>query len=342
MPLPAGTNSIDRLVVFGVLGSLDPTASATRLSSLLVGHHYSSGLELLPIGTPTKNPQPTRAATPVGTTNASPSKSSAKRPHRQTIAMATCSERTRRSGGHVRGVAHSNDGAGRGRTAQRARMAMAMGYWLDSLVQPGPTDAIIADIRRHALQMLRGRGPLPPLRIGTQPTAAFPPTSLAQWQPANDPAGVQQVVRFLRGALPWWKDGIAHAPVVRANTNPDQGVLDALSQLPVSKSVGVRSMVGANASFIPMPYEATGTAAQSAAAEGNRQRSMARRDSRHWGSRDFRISGSSWPGRIRSPRFIFRTPSITELATRSTEHGLAGAGGVSECPAEPNDCGLRG
>ena len=277
VPLPAGTNSIDRLVVFGVLGSLDPTASATRLSSLLVGHHYSSGLELLPIGTPTNN----TAADSSGYSGRDDDRVTFEI-ERKTPAPPDNSDGDLLASAlgvpedTLRGVAHSND------TEQAAAGQLnalvwpaAMGYWLDSLVQPGPTDAIIADIRRHALQMLRSRGPLPPLRIGTQPYGILPTTSLAQWQPANDPAGVQQVVRFLRAALPWWKDGIAHAPVVRANANPDQGVLDALSQLPVSKSVGVRSMVGANASFIPMPYEATGTAAQSAAAEGNRQRSMA-------------------------------------------------------------------
>jgi hypothetical protein len=55
LTLPAVTNVIDRLIVLGVLGTLDPAASAARLAELLVGHHRTSGLEVLPIGTPTNN-----------------------------------------------------------------------------------------------------------------------------------------------------------------------------------------------------------------------------------------------------------------------------------------------
>ena len=42
-----------------------------------------------------------------------------------------------------------------------------------------------ADIRRHAVQMVRGRGPLPPLRIGRQPYGVLPVTSLRSWQPGK-------------------------------------------------------------------------------------------------------------------------------------------------------------
>jgi hypothetical protein len=277
VPLPAGTSAVDRLVVFGVLGSLDPAASATRLGNLLSGHHYSAGLELLPVGTPTNN---TAADTSgySGRDNANATFDIERRipvpPDHSDGALLAGALGI--SADTLRGVANSNESEQAAAGQLNALVwPAAMGYWLDSLVQPGPSDAVIAQIRIHALQMVRGRGPLPPLRVGKQPYGVLPTTSLSRWQAANEPAGVQQVVRFLRAAYPWWKDGVAHAPVVRANADPDQGVLDALSQLPVSSSVGVRSMIGYNASIIPTPFAAATGAAKSAADEGNRQRSMA-------------------------------------------------------------------
>src|SRR6266511_4118224 len=145
----------------------------------------------------------------------------------------------------------------------------AFGYWFDSLVQPGPTDRDIADIRRHAVQMVRGRGPLPPLRIGRQPYGVLPVTSLRSWQPGSEAPGVVRAAQFLRLALPWWLDGVLHAPVVRAGANPDQGILDVLAQSPVSSTVAVRSMVGANACYVP--FEGI----EGPAAEANRQRWLA-------------------------------------------------------------------
>ena len=150
-----------------------------------------------------------------------------------------------------------------------------MGYWFDSLVQPGPTDAVITDIRGHAVAMLRGRGPLPPLRIGRQPYGVLPVTSLAGWKPQGEPAGMVQLAGLLRGAYPWWRDGVAQAPVVRAGRDPDQSVLDVLAQLPVSNTVGVRSMVGSNVSYLPFGLAAGGPVGQGMAEEANRQRYLA-------------------------------------------------------------------
>ena len=277
VPLPAGTNAVDRLVVLGVLGSLDPTASTARLEALLAGHHYSSGLSVLPIGTPTNN---TAADTSGYSGRDDPLATFAV--ERRTPAPPDGSDgallaRALGIGADTfRGVAHSNDSEQAAAGQLNALVwPTAMGYWFDSLVQPGPSDPVIADIRSHALQMVRSRGPLPPLRIGHQPYGVLPVTSFANWQPANEPPGVLQMVAFLRSAYPWWQDGVAHAPVVRAGADPDQGVLDALGQMPVSNTVGVRSMVGANVCYIPNGFSLAGGPAQSLANEANRQRWLA-------------------------------------------------------------------
>ena len=277
VPLPPGTARIDRLIVIGVLGTLDTAASAVRLAELLDGHHHSTGLEVLAVGTPSNN---TAADTSGYKRRDDPLVSFAV--ERRTPAPPNGSDGAllaRALGIPVdtlRGVANGGD------TEQAAAGQMnalvwpsAMGYWFDTLIQPGPSDATIADIRAHCVQMVRSRGPLPPLRIGRQPYGVLPVTSLAAWRPSAEPPGVVAMTEFLRRAYPWWLDGVAHAPVVRAGADPDKGLLDALGQLPVSNTVGVRSMVGANACYIPNGFNLGGEAGKSAGKEANRQRWMA-------------------------------------------------------------------
>ena len=270
LPLPAGTQEVHRLVVLGVLTTLDPEASAQRLADLLIGHHHSSGLEIVPIGTPTNNTAEDTSGyarrddlltsfTTERRTAAPPDGSDGALLARALGIPANA----------LRGVAHSHD-AEQAMAGQVNALVWpsAMGYWLESLIQPGPSDEVIADLRQHAVQMVRGRGPLPPLRIGRQPYGVLPVTSLAGWQPLHDPPGVVQLVHILRQVRPWWQSGVSHAPVVRAGADPDQGMLDVLSQLPVSTTVGVRSMVGSNACYVPNYLGAGGAAL---AAEANRQ-----------------------------------------------------------------------
>ena len=274
LPLPAGTAQVDRLIVLGVSGSLDAPAASARLAELLVNHHYSRGLEVLPVGTPTNNTavdrsgfagrdDPVASFTVERRTPAPPDGSDGSLFARALGIPADT----------LRGVGNS------GTTEQVAAGQMnalvwpsAFGYWFDSLVQPGPQDGEIADVRRHAIQMVRARGPLPPLRVGRQPYGVLPVTSLREWKPGSEPPGVVHAAQFLQLALPWWLDGVVHAPVVRAGANPDQGILDVLAQSPVSSTVAVRSMVGANVCYVPYA-EIPGI--EGPAAEANRQRWLA-------------------------------------------------------------------
>jgi hypothetical protein len=272
LPLPAGTTRIDRLIVLGVLSSADAGTSAGRLANLLAGHHYSQGLSVLPIGTPSNNTQAERSGfskpdDPVASFGV----------ERRTAAPAdgTDGALLARALGVAndvfRGIEHSGDAE---QTAAQQMNTLiwpaSIGYWLETLVQPGPGDAFISQLRDHAIRMVRGRGPLPPLRVGQQPYGVLPVTSLAGWQAGSEPAAVSRLVDFARLVLPWWLDGVSRAPAVRAGANPDQATLDMLGQAAVSSSVAVRSMLGANASFIPTPLVGDGPGA-----EANRQRWMA-------------------------------------------------------------------
>jgi hypothetical protein len=276
LQLPADTQRIDRLIVLGVLGSMDADASAARLTELLVGHRHSQGLGVLPVGTPTNNSRARRSG--FGRTlSASEAFDLARRgqpPGDGSDGALLCAA-LGISPAALKGVAHATD---REQTAAGHMNALlwpaALGYWLDSLVQPGLSDAAIDDLRGHGVAWVRGRGPLPSLRIGRQPYGVLPATSLSAWQPSSEPHGVRLMADLLKRTASWWLDGIHRAPVVRAGADPGKGLLDVLAQAPVSRSVHVRSLVGANASYIPMPVLTGAEPAKRLGEEANRQRWM--------------------------------------------------------------------
>lgn len=271
LALPAATTHIDRLLVLGVRGSLAPEAGAAQLAALLDAHHYTDGLEVLPIGTATNN---SAADTSAYASRTSPAGAFATERGTPTPPDGSDGELLARALGipaaTLRGVAHSND------TEQAAAAGLnalvwppTIGYWLETLALPGADDGTIAELRAHTLAWVRARGPLPPLRVGRQPYGVLPATSLQAWQAPDETAALARLAAMLRRAYPWWQDGAEHAPLVRAERDPDNGLLDALSQLAVSREVAVRSLVGANACFVP---DAFAQAAEGSAFTGDATR----------------------------------------------------------------------
>jgi hypothetical protein len=327
VPLPPGTTRIDRLVVLGVVSSVDPDTAATQLADLLVGHHHTSGLEVLPVGTPTNN----TAADASGYARVDdPVHSFAVERRTPAPADGTDGGLLARALGvsadALRGVAHSNDAEQAAAGQMNALVwPTSLGYWLDTLVQPGPSDRVIDEIRHHAVSNVRGRGPLPPLRIGRQPYGVLPVTSTTHWKPGTEPAGVVAMAGILQSAYCWWLDGTTRTPIVRAGQDPDQGVLDAMSHAPVSTTVGVRSMVGANASYIPNDFGVVGTSAASQlAAEGNRQRYLALT-----GFRALGITGYPYLGQLvaaADPVPLLHLPYTVDPQLTPTEQATAWAG----------------
>lgn len=246
LPLPAGTDRLERVIAIGVCGSLDPETGAQRLAELLDQHHYTDGIGFVPQGTPSNNSAPRRAGFDSG------------RPPEQTFAIE------RRPG---EGEAGSNaavvaaalgievgtltaiEHAGEREQPQAAAMQTALwpatlGYCLEHLVEPELDAARRELVRNHFRQHVRGRGPLPALRVGRQPYGLLPATSLARWRAHGESAPEVELIDFLVALKRFWLAGIESLPLVRAGRDAKDGLLGVLSQQAVSDRARVRSASG--------------------------------------------------------------------------------------------------
>lgn len=242
----------DRLVVLGVRASLDPDASAERLSRLLAAHHFSDGLGFVPTGTPTNNTESARTGW-----DALPSAE-------ELFSLERAAPGGAASNGVVAARAFGLDPAVLRRAEHAAdadqedarQMRVALwpatgGYFLETLMEPRFNDTDVAVVRDQFVRYVRGLGPLPAVRVGSQPYGLLPVTSLARWQPerADDPRHAA-IVRLLRLLAPeWLARAAADAPigvprVGRHGRTPDQEMLEIFGRDALSLSYRVRPMRG--------------------------------------------------------------------------------------------------
>lgn len=248
VPLPAGTPGVDRLVVLGVSGSVDATGGAARLAGLLDEHHYTDGLAFLPQGTPTNNTATDRS----GLTSRRPAEESfaiERRPD-AVSARSNAGAAAAAFGIDPAVLAALDHAADREQDEARAMNATlwpcTWEYWLEQLAQPDLPAGLVDAAQHQFLDQVRGRGPLPVLRIGKQPYGLLPATSLTRWVPGSEPPEDADLIRRLISLRRFWEAGIASVPVVRPGRSPDDGLLGALGQEPVSRGVRVRTARGSN------------------------------------------------------------------------------------------------
>ena len=245
VPVPTQGGGIDRLFAFGVRASLDPASSAARLASLFGAHHYTNGISFLPQDTPTNNTPSDRSGWS----------------SRPTAASTFAVERRPQmpppsSNGGVyaaafgidpslfQSVEHALD------TEQTAAASMAtllwgptMGYFLEQMLQyQGPDANQIATVRRHFIDFVRGRGPLPAVRIGNQPYGLLPVTSLQRWKAFDEDLIAANIAPILRAAQPFWAVGATSAPRLGGSGDLDQDFVHALTMDARSRLLRVRTI----------------------------------------------------------------------------------------------------
>ncbi|MBB5717064.1 hypothetical protein [Sphingomonas aerophila] len=214
LPL-ARPGKVDRLVVAGVMRSRDPAEAAADLSQLLDAHWSSDGFAFLPQGTPTNNTESARAAwqrrvekTPPPIAGTSPV------PDSNAAVLA-------RTLGIEAGWLGATDHGGEREQADAAAMNTALwpatlGQFLESVdkgsaaISPLVIDAVREFHRDH----VRGRGPIPGIRIGSQPYGILPAWTMAsQWVDDQADWFGSQLTGFLRRLRPNWMaatDELAH------------------------------------------------------------------------------------------------------------------------------------
>lgn len=234
---------LDRLIVVGVRGG-DPTDD---LADLLDHHRYTEGLELLRLGTPTNNtatvtsafdPNRPELADSLDPGAEAPTVSENAGGRRLAEALGLSKDRLDRVSGAERtedtNAAHMN----------RVLWATTMGYFLDTFLDPLVTDDHAEVVKQHFIDHVRGRGPLPPVRIGDQPYGVLPVVARHRYvPPADEPVmtGLNFVLARARGL--WDRAATDRAPRLgRQGAAPD--LLDVLESTPYSVSMRIRNVFG--------------------------------------------------------------------------------------------------
>jgi hypothetical protein len=274
----------DRVLVYGLRSSLDPAEGAARLAALLDAQHYSRGLAFVPQGTPTNNTAGAASGFPFPDPNGAASFAIER--GAPLAADGTDGHAFARALGVPATVADHLAGAGgqeqaRARAMNRALWPATWGYFLDQLLEPLVPAATVDQARDHFVAWVRGRGPLPAFRVGAVPYGLVPVTSLARWQPRRDATPVSRFLpSLLRRLLPSWSKAIGAVPRVTAG-DPDQALIDVLSQDASAREVWVRPLVGGDAadnlaSLLAVPWDARAV----------RQRALAQNLQELWGGGD--------------------------------------------------------
>jgi hypothetical protein len=249
---------LDRLVVFGVKAAttLNAAQQGERLNTLLTAQHYTRGLAFMPQDTPTNN-----------TTDA-PANYSAPDPnfelsYRVERGADLCQTGDGSNGDvtakafglplslfkHTRFAGGSGDYMDAGyeqldaRHTNTALWSATLGYYLSQLAGDLLTsmDESIALARRHFIDYVRGRGPLPALRIGRQPYGVLPVISLDQ-SASTQEKDVTALLTLLKGLREVWRRSLAG--VTRLGSNARQELMQSLMLEPTSSSYVARNFFG--------------------------------------------------------------------------------------------------
>jgi hypothetical protein len=254
LSLPAGIQSLDRLVVFGVKGSLDSDTSANRIAELIAAQSYTQGFSFLAPGTPSNN----TADVPSGFTSFDPGYDTSFQTNQQGApaaqsngglaakALGIAADKLARI---ERSEADDLSGAGH---MNAALWQATWGYFLEQMMSgalpEADAGAIIEWVREHFVQNVRAAGPLPAIRCGRQPYGLLPVSSLELWR-ARLEDGPQTrhetaLVSLLLKLRPVWMRNSAFAPRVGRTGNPRQDILDLLRLQPTCGAFSVRAAMG--------------------------------------------------------------------------------------------------
>jgi hypothetical protein len=257
--------TIERLIVFGVDTQLQPQAGAEALAGLLEAHYHTDGFDFVPPGTPTNTTDtvlsgynPRSAAQmeslAVGKDDHAPTDEDANAtllsvafglPAQSTVLTDT------RGGLAAPGpsaFARTSYAADRDDALARHMNVLlwpvTWGYFIWHMMGPTFNNAQIDWGRRHFVEFVRAAGPLPAVRIGTQPYGILPVTSLAQWDDSANDATDNAVTSLLRALLAQiWLPATDEVPRLEPGSPPSR-LYEVLGVSAQSVEYAARGLLG--------------------------------------------------------------------------------------------------
>ena len=244
---------VDMLYVFGARATEAPAGAAKNIDGLLRAHAYGDGVSFLAQGTASNNTALSRSAwSRAASAPGEPSiNAAAPAPDSNAAVVAAALDID------VQALSRL-DGANRRDQGMAAAFATALwpvtwATFLDKTLNPtaagGALPAAAREaIREHAVDHVRGRGPLPMLRVGKQPYGILPATAHGEhWQPIEGGYVDRSLAGLLARIRPLWAWGSASVPTVTSG-NIEKDLPDILGQTAVSQGVRVRTALDAAAS----------------------------------------------------------------------------------------------
>ncbi len=254
----AKAGAVDRLFVVGVRRSLDAKRAAVELASLFEGHRCTRGLAFVPQGSPSNNTETDRSEWSV-----------APEPQPPAHALETAAAVDPQGNGPVLAQAlgidpSALDGIDYAEVQEQA-LARAMnaslwpaswGAFIDRLTDPDPTDAnaAVSDATEQAVRsffrdFVRGRGPLPTLRVGDQPYGFLPvaPSSPSRWKINTRDRIETHLLPLLRNIRTWWENGTTGIPRVGSGADVSDTLLEIMGMHAVSPALRARNIVSEDA-----------------------------------------------------------------------------------------------
>jgi hypothetical protein len=257
--LPVPGAAVDLLLAFGVRSTLDPAASSSELELLLRAHRYSDGAAVPAQGSPTNNTETDRSAWSKRADPLPPPTRSDETEPAPGSAAAQIASALGIDPSTLAGI----DGGGRDEQVLPAAVNAAMwsaswGTFLDrtvsSLPNGGLDDLARERTRTTFIERVRGRGPLPALRVGSQPYGLLPVSDLSRnWVPsAADPSEAGLVLLLLR-IRRIWSGGVDAVPVLSRGGPVDDTLLQLLGSAPLSLGLRVRSLMSETTCSVAPP-----------------------------------------------------------------------------------------
>lgn len=244
----ARPGAVDALYVFGVRRSLDPRDAPEALADLLRAHHCMDGLAFVEQGTPTNNTEDERAGYRPRAHAQPPARDPLVAPAADSnagvLAEALGIEPLRLAGldhAEAREQAHAI-------AMNVALWGPSWGEFLETAQAESPSDKSITTsgidyVRRFHRDHVRGRGPLPALRIGDQPYGVLPVSIDALWKTDRRDRAESELLSRLRLLRTKWQAALPAIPRVGSNDPIDRTMRQLLGSAPVSFAAQVRSVL---------------------------------------------------------------------------------------------------